>query len=105
MMEGHRSLPLFSEGSAGRRLPPIPQQARVGAVMAGARTRAQVVIVANPHSGGGKSARYGLVQRAEDLGAQVWTTSAGRDAASLARNAVQDEAQVLGWRVATAPCR
>ncbi|MFD5659235.1 diacylglycerol/lipid kinase family protein [Streptomyces hirsutus] len=50
----------------------------------------------NPRSGGGKPARYGLVQRAEDMGAQVWTTSAERDAASLARNAVQQGAQVLG---------
>ncbi|MER6114125.1 diacylglycerol/lipid kinase family protein [Streptomyces hirsutus] len=50
----------------------------------------------NPRSGGGKTARYGLVQRAEDMGAQVWTTSAERDAASLARNAVQQGAQVLG---------
>ncbi|MER6153748.1 diacylglycerol/lipid kinase family protein [Streptomyces hirsutus] len=50
----------------------------------------------NPRSGGGKTARYGLVQRAEDMGAQVWTTSVERDAASLARNAVQQGAQVLG---------
>ncbi|CAM5722936.1 diacylglycerol kinase family protein [Streptomyces hirsutus] len=64
--------------------------------MAGARTRARVVIVTNPRSGGGKPARYGLVQRAEDMGAQVWMTSADEDAASLARNAVQQGAQVLG---------
>ncbi|MER6406920.1 diacylglycerol kinase family protein [Streptomyces viridosporus] len=50
----------------------------------------------NPRSGGGKTARYGLVQRAEEMGAQVWTTSAEGDAASLARNAVQQGAQVLG---------
>ncbi|WP_234331849.1 diacylglycerol/lipid kinase family protein [Streptomyces sp. NRRL S-455] len=50
----------------------------------------------NPHSGGGKTARYGLVQRAEEMGAQVWTTSAEGDAASLAKNAVEQGAQVLG---------
>ncbi|MFC5853552.1 diacylglycerol/lipid kinase family protein [Streptomyces chlorus] len=50
----------------------------------------------NPRSGGGKTARYGLTQRAEDMDAQVWTTSVERDAASLARNAVQQGAQVLG---------
>ncbi|WP_328502699.1 diacylglycerol kinase family protein [Streptomyces sp. NBC_00457] len=50
----------------------------------------------NPRSGGGKTARYGLVQRAEDMGAQVWTTRPELDAASLARNAVQEGAQVLG---------
>ncbi|WP_267883356.1 MULTISPECIES: diacylglycerol kinase family protein [unclassified Streptomyces] len=50
----------------------------------------------NPHSGGGKTARYGLVQRAEEMGAQVWTTSAEGDAASLAKNAVAEGAQVLG---------
>ncbi len=64
--------------------------------MAGARTRARVVIVTNPRSGGGKTARYGLVQRAEEMGAQVWTTSAEGDAASLARKAVEEGAQVLG---------
>ncbi|MFF9287177.1 diacylglycerol/lipid kinase family protein [Streptomyces griseosporeus] len=64
--------------------------------MADARTRARVVIVMNPRSGGGKTARYGLVQRAEGMGAQVWTTSTGEDAASLARNAVAEGAQVLG---------
>ncbi|MDN0200552.1 diacylglycerol kinase family protein [Streptomyces sp. S.PNR 29] len=50
----------------------------------------------NPRSGGGKTARYGLVQRGEGTGAQVWTTSAEEDAASLARNAVLEGAQVLG---------
>ncbi|MGS2587132.1 diacylglycerol/lipid kinase family protein [Streptomyces hebeiensis] len=52
--------------------------------------------MANPRSGGGKTARYGLVQRAEDMGAQVWTTSAEGDAASLARTAVEEGARVLG---------
>ncbi|MEV0981143.1 diacylglycerol kinase family protein [Streptomyces sp. NPDC049915] len=55
-----------------------------------------MVIVTNPRSGGGKTARYGLAQRAEALGAEVWTTSAERDAASLARDAVEQGAQVLG---------
>lgn len=64
--------------------------------MAGTRTRFRVVIVANPRSGGGKTARYGLVQRAEDMEAQVWTTSAEGDATSLARTAVEEGAQVLG---------
>ncbi|MGV9503779.1 diacylglycerol/lipid kinase family protein [Streptomyces sp. NPDC003642] len=50
----------------------------------------------NPRSGGGKMARYGLVPRAEGMGAQVWTTSVEEDAASLARNAVVEGAQVLG---------
>ncbi|WP_330351964.1 diacylglycerol/lipid kinase family protein [Streptomyces chartreusis] len=64
--------------------------------MAGARTRSRAVIVMNPRSGGGKASRYGLKQRAEDMGAQVWTTSTEEDAASLARNAVVEGAQVLG---------
>ncbi|GGY41009.1 diacylglycerol/lipid kinase family protein [Streptomyces djakartensis] len=64
--------------------------------MAGARTRARVVIVMNPRSGGGKTARYGLAQRAEGMGAQVWTTSTEGDAVSLARNAVAEGAQLLG---------
>lgn len=53
-------------------------------------------MVTNPRSGGGKTARYGLVQHAQDMGAQVWTTSAEQEAASLARNPVQEGAQVLG---------
>ncbi|SEC80108.1 Diacylglycerol kinase family enzyme [Streptomyces sp. KS_5] len=64
--------------------------------MAVDRMGARVVIVTNPRSGGGKTARYSLVQRAEDMGAQVWLTSAERDAASLARSAVQEGAQLLG---------
>ncbi|MFJ8200274.1 diacylglycerol/lipid kinase family protein [Streptomyces sp. NPDC096152] len=55
-----------------------------------------MVIVMNPRSGGGKTTRYGLAQRAEGMGAQVRTTSTGEDAASLARNAVVEGAQVLG---------
>ena len=64
--------------------------------MARVRARARVVIVMNPRSGGGKTARYGLVQRAEGMGVQVWTTSTGEDATSLARNAVVEGAEVLG---------
>ncbi|MEU3844117.1 diacylglycerol kinase family protein [Streptomyces sp. NPDC028635] len=64
--------------------------------MADARTRGQPVIVMNPRSGEGKAARYGLAQRAQVLGAEVWTTSAERDAASLARDAVEQGARVLG---------
>lgn len=50
----------------------------------------------NPRSGGGKAARFDLVNRAEGMGAQVWSTSAERDAASLAGLAVQEGAEVLG---------
>ncbi|MFD8231142.1 diacylglycerol/lipid kinase family protein [Streptomyces sp. NPDC059696] len=50
----------------------------------------------NPRAGGGKVARHSLVQRAEDRGARVWMTSAERDAAALARNAVEEGAQVVG---------
>ncbi len=61
---------------------------------AGATT--QVVVVTNPHAGGGKPDRFDLPGRAESMGAQVWPTSAGHDAGILARRAVQQGAQVLG---------
>ncbi|MFD9360083.1 diacylglycerol/lipid kinase family protein [Streptomyces sp. NPDC060031] len=50
----------------------------------------------NPRSGGGKTARFDLINRAEGMGAQVWSTSAEHDAASLASLAVQEGAEVLG---------
>lgn len=43
--------------------------------MAIAWTRARVVIVMNPRSGGDKAARHNLKQRAEGMGGQVWKTS------------------------------
>ncbi|MEV6209109.1 diacylglycerol kinase family protein [Kitasatospora sp. NPDC051914] len=55
-----------------------------------------MVIVTNPRSGGGKIARFGLIDRAESMGAQVWSTSAVQDAALLARRAVEKGAEVLG---------
>ncbi|MBY8880696.1 diacylglycerol/lipid kinase family protein [Actinacidiphila acidipaludis] len=64
--------------------------------MSSMRACGEVVIVANPRSGGSKCARYHVVQRAEDTGAQVWMTSAEQDAASLARDAVRAGARVLG---------
>lgn len=50
----------------------------------------------NPRSGGGKVNRFGLVKRAEQLGAQVAVTSADQGAATLARLAVEQGATVLG---------
>jgi diacylglycerol kinase family enzyme len=54
------------------------------------------VIVMNPRSGGGKVARFRLVERARDAGAQVWLTGPDRDAASVARAAVAEGAAILG---------
>jgi diacylglycerol kinase family enzyme len=50
----------------------------------------------NPRSGGGKVARFRLVERAEAAGARVRLTGPNEDAASLARAAVADGAGVLG---------
>ncbi|MFF5185774.1 diacylglycerol/lipid kinase family protein [Streptomyces sp. NPDC000345] len=52
--------------------------------------------MANPRSGGGKTARFDLANRAASMGAQVWPTSTEQDAASLARHAVQEGAEILG---------
>ncbi|MBC7273010.1 MAG: NAD(+)/NADH kinase [Streptomyces sp.] len=64
--------------------------------MAGVEARTRVVVVTNPRSGGGKTARFDLVNRAESMGARVWSTSVEQDAASLARLAVQEGTEVLG---------
>ncbi|MFE6222791.1 diacylglycerol/lipid kinase family protein [Streptomyces sp. NPDC057854] len=56
------------------------------------------VLIMNPKSGGGKVERFGLVARAEELGARVVVLdpSAPADVAALARQAVADGADLLG---------
>ncbi|WP_217140076.1 diacylglycerol kinase family protein [Streptomyces sp. AC627_RSS907] len=56
------------------------------------------VLIMNPKSGGGKVGRFGLVERARELGAQVilLDPSAPADVAALARQAVADGADLLG---------
>jgi diacylglycerol kinase family enzyme len=54
------------------------------------------VVVVNPRSGDGKVTRFGLIELAERLGAQVSVTEGDRGAAALARLAVEQGAQVLG---------
>ncbi|MFI8320074.1 diacylglycerol/lipid kinase family protein [Streptomyces sp. NPDC085529] len=59
---------------------------------------ARPVLIMNPKSGGGKVERFGLVERAEELGARVvlLDPSAPADVAALAREAVADGADLLG---------
>jgi diacylglycerol kinase family enzyme len=59
-------------------------------------TPAGAVVVMNPRSGEGKVRRFGLIERAERLGAQVRMTGGDLGAAALARHAVEQGAQVLG---------
>lgn len=56
------------------------------------------VLIMNPRSGGGKVARFALVERAKTLGADVilLDTSAHQDVAALARRTVADGADLLG---------
>ncbi|MFD7321716.1 diacylglycerol/lipid kinase family protein [Streptomyces sp. NPDC059875] len=56
------------------------------------------VLIMNPKSGGGKVGRFGLVERAEQLGAQVHLldTQGGTDVEALAREAVAGGADLLG---------
>src|SRR3954452_2316883 len=56
----------------------------------------RAVLVMNPRSGNGAVARFGLVEAAEHLGVEALLTSAEQDAASLARRAVAEGAEVLG---------
>jgi diacylglycerol kinase family enzyme len=57
---------------------------------------AGAVVVMNPRSGGGKVARFRLAERARAVGAQVRLTGPDGDAASLARAAIAEGAQILG---------
>ncbi|MCZ0981771.1 diacylglycerol kinase family protein [Streptomyces diastatochromogenes] len=63
-----------------------------------ARRPERPVLIMNPKSGGGKVGRFGLVERAEDLGARVilLDPSAPADVAELARDAVAEGADLLG---------
>ncbi|MFI8521736.1 diacylglycerol kinase family protein [Streptomyces sp. NPDC085481] len=60
-----------------------------------ARPRRPVLLM-NPRSGGGKVERFGLVERAERLGARVVLLRGQTDVAALAREAVVDGADLLG---------
>ncbi|SEE05246.1 Diacylglycerol kinase family enzyme [Streptomyces misionensis] len=63
-----------------------------------ARRPKRAVLIMNPKSGGGKVARFGLVERARRLGARVilLDPSAPADVGELARDAVEDGADLLG---------
>jgi diacylglycerol kinase family enzyme len=54
--------------------------------------------VMNPHSGGGKVGKFGLIDKAQELGAQVYVLDADHpvDVADVARKAVDDGADLLG---------
>ncbi|MFE2039356.1 diacylglycerol/lipid kinase family protein [Streptomyces sp. NPDC059477] len=52
-------------------------------------------ILINPRSGGGKAARFGLVERAEAAGCRVALLTGGQDVTELARRAVAEGADLL----------
>jgi diacylglycerol kinase family enzyme len=54
------------------------------------------VLICNPWSGGGKVAKFGLVELAEDLGVEVVMLDHGLDLEQLARDAIADGADCLG---------
>ncbi|MDL5199335.1 diacylglycerol kinase family protein [Streptomyces sp. ALI-76-A] len=54
------------------------------------------VLIMNPRSGDGKVGEFGLVERAEALGARVLLLDAGTDPVALARRAVAEGADLLG---------
>jgi diacylglycerol kinase family enzyme len=54
------------------------------------------VLICNPWSGGGKVARFGLVDRAKELGVEVVMLDHGLDLEQLARDAVARGADCLG---------
>ncbi len=54
------------------------------------------VLICNPWSGGGKVAKFGLVDLAKDLGVEVIMLDRGLDLEQLARNAIAGGADCLG---------
>ncbi len=60
------------------------------------RRTAHPVLICNPWSGGGKVAKFGLVDLAEDLGVEVVMLDHGLDLAQLARDAIRRGADCLG---------
>ncbi|MFD0249854.1 diacylglycerol/lipid kinase family protein [Streptomyces sp. NPDC127113] len=77
---------------ADRRPDPAPAAVEPG------RLPRRAVLIMNPASGGGKVARFGLVARAEALGARVILLRPGihSDVEELARKAVAEGADLLG---------
>ncbi|MGW5782252.1 diacylglycerol/lipid kinase family protein [Streptomyces sp. NPDC003863] len=73
-----------------------PERSKQAAVVAPPPRRP--VLIMNPKSGGGKVGRFGLVERAEALGARVilLDPSVHADVAALARGAVAEGADLLG---------
>ncbi|MCX2946886.1 diacylglycerol/lipid kinase family protein [Lentzea sp. NEAU-D7] len=53
-------------------------------------------LIMNPRSGGGKTGRFGLPELARGLGAEVCVLDGSQNAAELARQAVDDGADLLG---------
>jgi hypothetical protein len=64
-------------------------------------------LIMNPRSGGGKVTRFGLKDKAEALGATVAPLEGPGtvDVGALARRAVADGADLLGWPAGTGPRR
>jgi diacylglycerol kinase family enzyme len=61
-----------------------------------ARPPKRPVLICNPWSGGGKVAKFGLVDLAEDLGVEVVMLDHGLDLGQLARDAISRGADCLG---------
>lgn len=82
----------FARAALRRARPEQPMRASA------APRRQRPVLIMNPKSGGGKVGRFGLVERAEALGARVVVLDpdAPADVAALARTAVAEGADLLG---------
>ncbi|MFJ6380403.1 diacylglycerol/lipid kinase family protein [Kitasatospora sp. NPDC092039] len=82
----------FARAALHRARPEQPMRASA------APRRQRPVLIMNPKSGGGKVGRFGLVERAEALGARVvlLDPDAPADVAELARTAVAEGADLLG---------
>lgn len=86
------SLPL-GRYALGRDRRSLQEMAPPGEVVPAAR---KPVLLVNPHSGDGKAARLGLVERATARGIECRTFGSGEDVRQLAEQAVADGADVLG---------
>lgn len=75
----------------------VPDLHALDKELAGERWRPQhPVLICNPWSGGGKVEKFGLIERARDLGVQTVLLDHGLDLEQLARDAIAGGADCLG---------
>lgn len=88
---------LFAITGVASRTALAPDIQALDAQLAGERWRpSHPVLICNPWSGGGKVEKFGLLERARDLGVETVLLDHGLDLEQLARDAIAEGADCLG---------